>query len=216
MARSSTAKFAPTQVGSPNAAIRDPRPCSWLIDSLRAPDARTKLAASKGLRDLSRREPARVYAHFDDVALLLTHQNNILKWNAILTLAHLARVDEERKLDRILDAYLAPITGPVMITAANTIKGAALIAQARPDLASPIVASLLRVEKAVYASPECRNVAIGHVLTAFAKLSRLVPDTRRIRLFAARHIRNPRAATAAKARSLAASSALASKPRSRS
>ena len=186
------------------------------LDALHAPDARTKLAASKAFRDLSLHEPARLYPHFESFAALLAHPNNILKWDAILTVANLARVDEERKLDRILDAYLAPITGPVMITAANTIKGAASIAQARPDLAPRILTALLRVEKAKYATPECRNVAIGHVLTAFAKLSRLFPDTRPIRSFAARHTRNPRAATAAKAKSLAASSASASKLRSRS
>lgn len=70
----------------------------------------------------SRREPERVYPHFDEIAGLLNHTNHALQWNAIRTLAHLAPVDCEGKLDGILDAYLAPIDGPVMITAANAAR----------------------------------------------------------------------------------------------
>jgi hypothetical protein len=54
------------------------------------------------------------------------------------------------------------------------------------------------VERADYPTPECRNVAIGHALNAFAGL----PRTRAIREFARRHLANPRPATAAKAAKL--------------
>ena len=74
------------------------------------------------LREISRREPERVYPHFDEIAGLLNHTNHVLQWNAIRTLAHLAPVDCEGKLDGILDAYLALIDGPVMITAANAAR----------------------------------------------------------------------------------------------
>jgi len=93
-----------------------------------------------------------------------------------------------------LDRYLTPIDGPVMITAANTIKGAAMIAQAKPHLAPQIAAAILRVEKARYATPECRNVAIGHGLEALRGMG--VAEAREL---AKRHLRNPRVATARKA-----------------
>jgi hypothetical protein len=48
----------------------------------------------------------------------------------------------------MLDDYLAPIRGPVMITAANTIKGAVIIARAKPHLAAKIAGALMRVERA--------------------------------------------------------------------
>ncbi|HTP33099.1 MAG TPA: hypothetical protein VMJ75_13065 [Candidatus Acidoferrales bacterium] len=170
-----------------------------LLEALGSTQARTRLRASKALREFSRREPAAVYPYFDVFAGLLGHENNILKWNAIRTLAHLAPVDREGKLDCLLDAYLAPIRGPVMITAANTIQGAALIAGAKPQLADRIAKRILGVEKAKYATPECRNVAIGHALVALEKMAALVPDTGSIRAFAARQMRNSRAATARKA-----------------
>jgi hypothetical protein len=174
-----------------------------LLHHLDSSQARLKLAASKALRDLSARSPGRVYPHFDVFAGLLGHDHSILRWNAILTLAYLAPADHEGRLDHLLDAYLAPMRGPVMITAANTIKGAALIARARPHLAPRIVAALLGVSKASYLTPECRNVAIGHALTAFAQIAPALDDLRPVRAFARRQRGNPRPATAAKAKRLA-------------
>jgi len=185
-----------------------------LLESLGSEQARTRLSASKALRELSQRDPGSVYPYFDVFAGLLGHPNNVVKWNAILTLAHLAPVDSEGKLDCLLDEYLAPITGPVMITAANTIQGAALIALAKPHLADRIAARILRVEKANYATPECRNIAIGHALEALWKIRALLTTPGRVHTFAARQMGNPRPATARKAARFAASSASASQSRS--
>ena len=178
-----------------------------LLKAFASDEARVRLAASKSLRDLSQRQPARVYPHFDVLAGLLTHENNVLKWNAILALANLASVDREGRIDRLLDEYLTPIAGPVMITAANIIKGATLIALVKPHLADRIAHQLMRVEKAKYATPECRDVAIGHTLEALRMMIVVVSDTRAVRKFAARHIDNPRRATALKARRLLARAA---------
>jgi hypothetical protein len=175
-----------------------------LLARLNSKEGRVRLGASKTLREISRLEPGRVYPHFDVFAALLNHPNHILQWNAIQTLAHLARVDRDGKLEAILDTYLAAIDGPVLITAANTIQGAARIAQAKPHLAGRIAKAILHVEKARYATPECRNVAIGHAVEALAKLAPLLPDPRRVCTFAARHSGNQRPATARKAQRCAA------------
>ena len=58
----------------------------------------------------------------------------------------------------------------------------------------------MRVERAEYAMPECRNVAIGHALRVLEELVRLLPDRRGVRLFAACQLGNPRAATSTRAR----------------
>ena len=123
-----------------------------------------------------------------------------MQWNATLTLANLARVDREAKIEGILDRYLDLISGPNMITAANAMRGAAIIGVAKPHLVTRIVARIMRVERAEYAKPECRNVAIGHALRALAELVGLLPNRRPVRLFAARQLGNPRAATSTKAR----------------
>jgi len=162
--------------------------------------AGVRLGASKALRILSERVPELLYPHFDFFVAMLGHENQILRWNATLTLANLARVDCEGKIEVILDRYLDPISGPNMITAANTIRGAVIIGLAKPHLVSRILPRIMRVERAEYATPECRNVAIGHALRALEQLAGLLPDQRVLRLFAARQLGNRRAATSAKAR----------------
>jgi hypothetical protein len=149
---------------------------------------------------LSELVPEALYPHFDSFAAMLDHENQILKWNAMLTLANLARVDREGKIEAILDRYLDPISGPDMISAANAISGAVVIGVAKPHLVRRILLRIMRVEYAEYATPECRNVAIGHALKALEPLADLLPDRRMLRLFAARQLGNPRAATSAKAR----------------
>ena len=162
--------------------------------------AGVRFGASKALRILSERVPELIYPHFDFFAALLDHDNHILQWNATLTLANLACVDREGKIEAILDRYLDLIAGPNLISAANAIRGAAIIGVAQPHLVKRIVTRIMRVERANYATPECRNVAIGHALKALEQLVDLLPDRRTVRLFAARQLGNRRPATSAKAR----------------
>jgi hypothetical protein len=184
-----------------------------LLRDLESAEKPVRLAASKKLRDLSAEAPGELYPHFDIFAALLGSENNVLRWNAILTIANLAPADRDDRIDEMLDEYLAPIRGPVIITAANTIKGAAIIARAKPHLAARIAGALMRVERAKYATPECRDVAIGHVLEVLPKI---VTRPVVVQSFATRHVDNPRPATARKAIRLSASLASGSRPHIRS
>jgi hypothetical protein len=159
-----------------------------------------KFGASKALRILSEKVPEVLYPHFDVFARMLDHRNQILKWNATLTLANLAVADHEGRIEAILDKYLSMITGPNMITAANAIRGAAIIAQAKPHLVRRILLRILQVERSEYTTPECRNVLLGHALRAIEPLSALLPDPRVLRPFVVRQLSNSRPATSARAR----------------
>jgi len=169
------------------------------IDGVGSRSGRARLGASTLLRDLSGQSPDLLYPHFDFFAGLLGSANHILKWNATLTLANLAAVDREGRLDRILDAYLAPISGPNMIDGANAIRGAAAIALAKPHLAPRIAGRILAVERASYATAECRNVAIGHAIRALDKIFDAAGGERAVLRFVSRQTENPRPATRAKA-----------------
>ncbi len=170
-----------------------------LVQAIGATEARTRNTASKRLQTLSEERPEQVYPHFNFLADLTRGDNNILKWNALLTLANLAAVDSAKKLDRMLDEYLAPVRGPVMITAGNAMKGAAVIAAAKPYLADRIAGAIFQVERAKYATPECRNVAVGHAIQALGKIFPSIEDKRAVVSFVTRQKKNPRAATRAKA-----------------
>ena len=155
---------------------------------------RRRLGAAKALRYLSEGEPHLVYPHFGLFAGMLHDQNSILRWNATLILGNLASVDGERRLDGMLDEYLAPIAGPHLIDAGNTIHGATAIGAAKPYLADRIVARILEVERALFDTPECRNVAIGQAIDAVGCLYPLIANQRAAYQFVSRQCHNSRPA----------------------
>jgi hypothetical protein len=145
-----------------------------ILAGLGADEPRVKYGCSKVLRLVSQKHPAVLYPRFDFFAGLLDADNNFLKWDAARVVANLASADAEGKLEPLLNRYLGPIGGPVMITAANLIVNAATIALARPELAGRLARAVLKVERAEYQTAECRNVAIGHAIESFGRFFHLL------------------------------------------
>jgi hypothetical protein len=202
-----TCRAALSRVKADHAGIardvrRRPALLAEVLDCLDAREARVKFGAGKVLRLLSEREPDALLPALDRLAGLLDAENSILKWTAIIAIGNLAAADagKGRRIDGLLEKLLAPIRGPVMITAGNTILAAGKIALARPDLAERIAYAIMGVERGLYETSECWNIAIGHALRA---LDPLVDGLRRQRRpvlrFAERHLNNPRPATRKKA-----------------
>jgi len=123
-------------------------PCSTaeqvnaLCDGLASPQARTKYGSAKLLRRLSEQDPGLLYPRFDFFAHLMEGETRILRWDSSRILGHLARVDSEGRIDKLLDRYLAPIAGNELIAAANAIQGAADIARSKPHLADRIATEI--------------------------------------------------------------------------
>jgi hypothetical protein len=180
-------------------AADDPRLLARLLAGLESEAVRVKYGCEKVLRRISETRPKSLYPHIDLFIGLLDGDNTILKWGAILILGHLAAVDADGKIDRILDRYLAPIKGPVMITAANTLAGAARIAGAKPQFAGRIAEAFLWVETAEYKTPECRNIALGHAVKALEEFYDRIPEKQPVLDFVRRRIKNSRNATRKKA-----------------
>jgi hypothetical protein len=156
------------------------------------------------MRVTSRQDGSPWHASTAGVGRLLAHDNAIVQWTAIRIIGNLAGVDVDGKIPGILTRFLRPIREPVMITAANTIAAAGRIAAARPELARRIVFVILKVESARYQTDECRNIAIGHALTALAELGEPATHRRDVIEFVRRQTVNPRPATQNKARKLLA------------
>jgi hypothetical protein len=170
-----------------------------LIDRLGSREARVKYGASKALRALSEREPAALGPHFDFFAGQLGCDNTLLRWNAILILGNLAGVDTEGRFERIFRVFFKPIPGPVMITAANTIRAAANIAAARPELADRIARELLKVAGARYRTAECRQIAIGHAIEALDRFFPAIERRKPVLEFVEKQLASRRPATRKKA-----------------
>ena len=185
--------------------ILEAMPCSTaeqvnaLCDGLASPQARTKYGSAKLLLRLSEQDPGLLYPRFDFFARLMEGEATILRWNSSRILGHLARADSEGRIEKLLDRYLAPITGHELIAAANAIQGAADIALAQPHLADRIAKEILKVRRAHYATPECRNVAAGHAIQALDRFFEHIQEKTPVLEFVEYELRNPRPATRKKA-----------------
>lgn len=190
-----------------------PKPQPRMLPNARVPAAVGTMAMPKGtarfqagkiLTVTAEKDPRRVYPYFDAVAKLLEGECKIVRWNAMQILARLACVDKQRKIDAILDKYLAFIRGDNLISAANAIGGTGRIGLARPDLLDRIIPAILGVEQAAYETDECRNVATGHVLDVLAALGPQVCSQPEVAAFIQRQRKNTRSSVARKATQIAA------------
>jgi hypothetical protein len=176
-----------------------PEQIGALFEGLGSQTPRVRYGAAKALRTVSEQAPDLLYPRWDSFVRLLDNDNAFLRWGSTRILGNLAAVDREGKLEPLLDRFFAPILGQEMIGAANAIVAAASIALAKPHLADRIVKEILKVERASYRTPECRNVAIGHAISSFDKLFRHVQNRRPVLAFVTRQLDNPRPATRKKA-----------------
>jgi len=174
------------------------------VRTMAAPSGTARFAAGKALAVTAEKDPRRVYPHFEAIAALLASDSKIVRWNAMQILALLAPVDQDQKLDGVLDTCLAFIRGSNLVSAANAIRGAGRIARSRPELLDRIVPAILAVEDATYETPECRKVAIGHALDALRELWPSVRQRPEVAEFIRRQRATTRPAVARRAERMAA------------
>ena len=179
--------------------IKKPGLLSEVLEGLSADKADIKYGCAKILRIISEKEPEALYPQIDFFIDLLDSDNTFLRWGAIHIIANLSAVDSEGKFDKIFDKYFAPIPGPVLITAANVIGGAAKIALAKPKLTEKITKELLKVEKAEYQTTECRNIALGHAIKSFDQFFDQIEDKEPVIELVKKQTENTRSGTGKKA-----------------
>ena len=185
-------------------AIRNPDCIPDLIEGLNASKAGIKYGCEKVLRLISEQKPELIYPYFETFERLLGSENSFLKWGAIITIANLTPVDSDDRFEGILQKYYAPVSGPVMITAANIIGSSAKIASAKPELIERITKEILKVEKGKFKnkgklSPECKNVACGQAIDAFAQFFDEIQDREPVIRFVTKQLKNSRPAVRKKA-----------------
>ena len=197
LAHAGQAAFNPAKLA--RKAIKHPGLLDEIIAGIDSETPRIKYGCAKTLRLVSEVHPELAYPYFDFFVSLLDHRNKILQWEGALVLAELARVDRKNKFAAIFDKYFSPVPGPVLITAANVIRGSVRIALAKPELADRVAAEVLKVAEARYQTSECRNVAIGHAILAFGEFIALLENQGPVLRFVKAQINNPRPATRKKA-----------------
>ena len=169
------------------------------LADLSSDDPKVKYCCAKNLIAIAKEDPARLYPHIDTFVKLLDGQNNVLKWTAIIIIGKLARVDKEKKVDRLIGKLAGFLNAGKLITANNTTMALAGIAVAKPQYQKQITRELLKVENYDYDTMECRNIAIGKVIEAIGSYSGQLKDKKAVIEFALRQTKNTRNATKKKA-----------------
>jgi len=132
--------------------------------------AGVRYGCGKVLMDLSEKYPEKLYPNMDDFIKLLDSKYRILVWNALLTIANLAKVDKDRKFDAIFGKYFGFLNDEYMVTVANLVGSSGKIALAKPYLIQDIAKELLKVEGlsiTPHLTEECRRVIIEHTIRSF-------------------------------------------------
>jgi len=177
--------------------IKNPKLIEVLISIIDSEKGSIKFGCEKIIRLVSEKKPELVYPYFDFFVKLLDSENNFLKWGAIITISNLSCVDSKNQFEKIFNKYYAPVTGPIMVTAANIVGNSWKIAQAKPNLMDRIVDKILKIEKAKYEykgelSPECNNVVCGHAIDSFEKFFEKANNQKKIMAFIKRQLNNTR------------------------
>ncbi len=160
-------------------------------------DPKIKYSCAKQAVFISESNPELLYPDFDFFIQFLKGENKILKWTAIQVIGNLSKVDSQKKVDKLIPALIDLLSEESMIAAANAIKALSEIAKNKPKYSEKILKALLSVEKAKYyskgkISPECTNVAIGHVIDALVKFGPTVYKRDDVKNFLERQTKNTR------------------------
>jgi hypothetical protein len=162
-------------------------------------DPKVKYPCSKKITALARRNPAALYPELEFFVKLLDHDNRILRWTAMDVIGALARVDNDRAVDKLIIRLTELLNTGNMITANHAIIALTDIVLAKPEYQAEITGELLKVEHYNYETVECRNISIGKVILSIGRYFDILEDKRATIEFVRRQTRNTRDATRRKA-----------------
>jgi hypothetical protein len=141
-----------------------------LLSGVTSSKAAIRYGCAKVLMDLSEEQPDRLYPYMNSLTTLLDSKYRILVWNAMAIIANLARVDRDKKIDRVFDKYYGFLNDPYMVTVANVVGNSVKIASAKPYLVEKITGELLKVENistTPHLTAECKRVIAEKAIESF-------------------------------------------------
>jgi hypothetical protein len=167
------------------------------LQELLSKDPKVKYSCAKRAIAVSRENPKALYPDFGFFLKLLEGDNKILKWSAIQIIGNLSKVDSQKKVDALIPHLIALLSDKTMVTASNAIGALSEIAKNKAAHQEMILGALLKVEKAKYyskgeLSPECTNVAIGHVIKCLEQFGKPVCQRNDVKNFLKRQTKNTR------------------------
>lgn len=180
-------------------AMENPELLSELFTGISSAKARIKFGSAKVLRIISGRNPEMLYSRMKFFVDLLDSENNILKWNAMDTIANLTTIDSHNEFNRLFEKFYGCLYEGSLITASHVVDNSGKIALSKPELQDEITKKLLKMEEIPLPTEECRNILIGKTINAFQIYYDKTKDKDEVVSFVKRQLNNPRNATKAKA-----------------
>jgi hypothetical protein len=166
-----------------------------IIEGVSSSKATIRYSCAKILMDLSKEKPEKLYDHMDFFINLLDSKYRILTWNAIITLAYLTRIDKMKKFDKIFDKYFSLLNNDYMVTVANIVGNASIIALAKPYLTNRITNELLRVDKikiTPHLTEECKRVIAEKTIISFDEFFKNIEDKEKVVSFVKKYTNSSR------------------------
>lgn len=166
-----------------------------VLDGISSSKPAIRYSCAKVLMDLSEEEPETLYPHMDFFITMLDSKYRILTWNAIITIANLTKVDNEKKFDLIFDKYYSYLDDEYMVTVANVVGSSGKIALAKPYLTQKITDKLLHVENisiTPHLSEECKRVLAQHAIKTFDMFFPQIEQKNKVISFVKKHLNSSR------------------------
>ena len=178
-----------------------------LLSVIETEKSAVKYQAEKVVRQLSETDPQLLSPYFMRIAGLLGSPNQFIKLGTILTIPNLLPVDSENQWKAIRETYLAFYKSQTIAEFGNAVQSLPKILAVHPEEEQIVLPLLLDVDSRVFIhkgelSPECKNVAKGHILECFYNLYAHTSYQKEMRAFAEGNLENPRKQVCAKARRL--------------
>lgn len=134
-----------------------------LVEGMFSKKPAIRYGCGKVLMDLSEKYPEEIYQNIESLVELLDSNSRIITWNSMAIIANVAKMDNEKKIDDIIQKYFSFLNNEYMITVANAIGNLGKIALVKPYLTNLIVDKILKVENVkltAHLTEECRRVII--------------------------------------------------------
>lgn len=156
-----------------------------------------KFRAEKVIRALSEQEAGLLYPYFERMAALTASKNAFIKWGFIQSLPNLLAVDDGGKWHAAHAGYMANLQSAEVVTYNSAVGGLGKLIAKYPQYEQEILPILLEVNQHRFlykgeCSPECVNVAKGHILDCFALLYTQSSLKEEMLSFARANLDNPR------------------------
>jgi hypothetical protein len=113
--------------------------------------------------------PGLFYSCWERYVAMIDSPNGFFRSTAAQAIAFFATVDEDRRLDAILDAYLRMLDDEKIMVARYFVQTIHLIPQARPDLRGKVIACLLDIENTAHTESR-RSLLKADIISAFDRL----------------------------------------------